>query len=114
MLFLISDFLLGPLGLARRECEARVVLPRMCHGEFERAGRRWLRGRGARFDCESGGIGRRARLRIWYRKGWGFGSPLSHQKALVFGLRSLAFDKRSRSLNNNQRPKTKNPRPYEQ
>ncbi len=28
---------------------------------------------------ESGGIGRRARLRIWSRKGWGFESPLSHQ-----------------------------------
>ena len=28
--------------------------------------------------CESGGIGRRARLRIWYRKVWGFESPLSH------------------------------------
>ena len=30
--------------------------------------------------CESGGIGRRARLRIWSRKGWGFESPLSHHK----------------------------------
>ena len=30
------------------------------------------------FACESGGIGRRARLRIWYRKVWGFESPLSH------------------------------------
>src|SRR6185503_21361642 len=30
-------------------------------------------------QCESGGIGRRARLRIWYRKVWGFESPLSHQ-----------------------------------
>src|SRR5882724_809170 len=29
-------------------------------------------------SCESGGIGRRARLRIWYRKVWGFESPLSH------------------------------------
>jgi hypothetical protein len=29
--------------------------------------------------CESGGTGRRARLRIWSRKGWGFESPLSHQ-----------------------------------
>jgi hypothetical protein len=28
---------------------------------------------------ESGGIGRRARLRIWSRKGWGFESPLSHR-----------------------------------
>src|SRR6185436_13732019 len=27
---------------------------------------------------ESGGIGRRARLRIWYREVWGFESPLSH------------------------------------
>jgi hypothetical protein len=27
---------------------------------------------------ESGGIGRRARLRIWCRKAWGFESPLSH------------------------------------
>ena len=31
---------------------------------------------------ESGGIGRRARLRIWSRKGWGFESPLSHQSLL--------------------------------
>jgi hypothetical protein len=30
------------------------------------------------WKCESGGIGRRARLRIWYRKVWGFESPLSH------------------------------------
>ena len=30
---------------------------------------------------ESGGIGRRARLRIWSRKGWGFESPLSHQRS---------------------------------
>ncbi len=29
--------------------------------------------------CESGGIGRRTRLRIWRRKAWGFESPLSHQ-----------------------------------
>jgi hypothetical protein len=34
-------------------------------------------------DCESGGIGRRARLRIWCRKAWGFESPLSH--CLSFG-----------------------------
>ena len=34
-------------------------------------------------SCESGGIGRRARLRIWYRKVWGFESPLSHQKFFV-------------------------------
>ena len=31
---------------------------------------------------ESGGIGRRARLRIWYRKVWGFESPLSHHKKI--------------------------------
>ena len=30
-------------------------------------------------ERESGGIGRRARLRIWSRKGWGFETPLSHQ-----------------------------------
>ena len=30
-------------------------------------------------QCESGGIGRRTRLRIWRRKAWGFESPLSHQ-----------------------------------
>jgi hypothetical protein len=29
-------------------------------------------------NCESGGIGRRAGLRIQSRKGWGFNSPLSH------------------------------------
>ena len=29
---------------------------------------------------ESGGTGRRARLRIWSRKGWGFESPLSHYR----------------------------------
>src|SRR4030095_6445639 len=39
-------------------------------------------------NCESGGIGRRARLRIWYRKVWGFESPLSHhnRRSLDFGL----------------------------
>jgi hypothetical protein len=30
--------------------------------------------------CESGGIGRRTRLRIWRVKPWGFESPLSHQE----------------------------------
>ena len=30
-------------------------------------------------QCESGGIGRRTRLRIWRVKPWGFESPLSHQ-----------------------------------
>jgi hypothetical protein len=29
--------------------------------------------------CESGGIGRRTRLRIWRGNPWGFESPLSHQ-----------------------------------
>ena len=32
--------------------------------------------------CESGGIGRRTRLRIWRVKPWGFESPLSHQLLL--------------------------------
>ncbi len=31
-------------------------------------------------NCESGGIGRRAGLRIQSRKGWGFNSPLSHHE----------------------------------
>src|SRR5579862_1596180 len=30
--------------------------------------------------CESGGIGRRTRLRIWRGNPWGFKSPLSHQQ----------------------------------
>ena len=30
-------------------------------------------------QCESGGIGRRTRLRIWRGNPWGFESPLSHQ-----------------------------------
>src|SRR5262249_4377282 len=34
-------------------------------------------------SCESGGIGRRTRLRIWRVKPWGFESPLSHQTILV-------------------------------
>ena len=34
--------------------------------------------------CESGGIGRRTRLRIWRVKPWGFESPLSHQSHLLF------------------------------
>ena len=33
--------------------------------------------------CESGGIGRRTRLRIWRVKPWGFESPLSHHNSLV-------------------------------
>jgi|SRR5580700_7040694 hypothetical protein len=35
-----------------------------------------IKGRAAK--CESGGIGRRTRLRIWRVKPWGFESPLSH------------------------------------
>src|ERR1035441_6764716 len=31
-------------------------------------------------SCESGGLGRRTRLRIWRGNPWGFESPLSHQK----------------------------------
>ena len=31
-----------------------------------------------RKQCESGGIGRRTRLRIWRGNPWGFKSPLSH------------------------------------
>jgi hypothetical protein len=31
--------------------------------------------------CESGGIGRRTRLRIWRGNPWGFESPLSHQRS---------------------------------
>ena len=38
--------------------------------------------------CESGGIGRRTRLRIWRVKPWGFESPLSHQQLVV--TRSLS------------------------
>ena len=34
-------------------------------------------------SCESGGIGRRTRLRIWRGNPWGFESPLSHQPTLV-------------------------------
>src|SRR6266478_7733385 len=35
------------------------------------------------FDpCESGGTGRRTRLRIWRGNPWGFDSPLSHQPFL--------------------------------
>jgi hypothetical protein len=33
--------------------------------------------------CESGGIGRRTRLRIWRGNPWGFESPLSHQQLAV-------------------------------
>src|SRR5271169_3914318 len=39
-------------------------------------------------QCESGGIGRRTRLRIWRVKPWGFESPLSHQ---LQTLRFCAF-----------------------
>jgi hypothetical protein len=34
------------------------------------------------WKCESGGIGRRTRLRIWRGNPWGFESPLSHQEFL--------------------------------
>jgi hypothetical protein len=40
--------------------------------------------------CESGGIGRRTRLRIWRVKPWGFKSPLSHQ-LLRADLKSALF-----------------------
>src|SRR5262245_48470583 len=61
--------------------------------------------RGSCHKSESGGIGRRARLRIWYRKVWGFESPLSHQKhwSLALGLWSLIDLRRSEG----PRPKTK-------
>jgi hypothetical protein len=35
-------------------------------------------------NCESGGIGRRTRLRIWRVKPWGFESPLSHQELSAY------------------------------
>src|SRR5271169_807716 len=38
-------------------------------------------------SCESGGIGRRTRLRIWRGNPWGFDSPLSHQSP-PYGLGS--------------------------
>ena len=37
-----------------------------------------------RLLCESGGIGRRTRLRIWRVKPWGFESPLSHQNLISY------------------------------
>src|SRR5579871_5094455 len=37
-------------------------------------------------ECESGGIGRRTRLRIWRVKPWGFESPLSHQLSTPFPI----------------------------
>jgi hypothetical protein len=40
-------------------------------------------------NCESGGIGRRTRLRIWRVKPWGFESPLSHQSLQFVHLTSL-------------------------
>ena len=43
---------------------------------------------------ESGGIGRRARLRIWSRKGWGFESPLSHQPFFSMRCRLRQADAR--------------------
>ena len=39
---------------------------------------------------ESGGIGRRARLRIWCRKAWGFESPLSHFPPWGFAPSSMS------------------------
>jgi hypothetical protein len=50
--------------------------------------------------CESGGIGRRTRLRIWRGNPWGFESPLSHQLPEIlrklrsgFRLRAPPFGK---------------------
>src|SRR5579864_2858215 len=39
--------------------------------------------------CESGGIGRRTRLRIWRVKPWGFESPLSHQSHCYGSYRTV-------------------------
>ena len=36
--------------------------------------------------CRSGGIGRHARLRIWFCKEWEFKSPLRYQSFLMFSL----------------------------
>src|SRR5579864_1298552 len=40
-------------------------------------------------ECESGGIGRRTRLRIWRVKPWGFESPLSHQSHCYGSYRTV-------------------------
>src|SRR5437762_7110099 len=53
---------------------------------------------------ESGGIGRRARLRIWYRKMWGFESPLSHCRNVLPGLRYGFVGIRRNSLRVHDQP----------
>jgi hypothetical protein len=52
-------------------------------------------------SCESGGIGRRTRLRIWRVKPWGFESPLSHQiTCLIFkGLQLIVRNCTAASAN---------------
>ena len=41
-------------------------------------------------ECESGGIGRRTRLRIWRGNPWGFESPLSHHNVPGTGSKEEA------------------------
>src|SRR3954464_14999829 len=48
-------------------------------------------------ECESGGIGRRTRLRIWRVKPWGFESPLSHQSLRAFSVAHRVRALRSRN-----------------
>ena len=57
---------------------------------------RALKMRSRKRQRESGGIGRRARLRIWYRKVWGFESPLSHQ--VTVSSRQTAVGRKNKYL----------------
>ena len=67
--------------LSRPENELRLELKPMQQRQLERKPHTFNKlfcYNQVRTKCESGGTGRRARLRIWSRKGWGFDSPLSH------------------------------------
>ena len=55
---------------------------------------------------ESGGIGRRARLRIWCRKAWGFESPLSHSPVAPFCDREPRIRSLLSTSHNSQSPGT--------
>ena len=82
------------MGVRRREPILAAALPTALHCDSVNR----LSDSGilatAHLPCvrESGGIGRRAGLRIQSRKGWGFESPLSHQvMKLGNGVHSFVF-----------------------
>ena len=87
----------GDIRKSKQQCDTCIPMMRTCWRLREQCNRPAQREASLRFSlhlakerrgkpvtyrietCESGGIGRRTRLRIWRGNPWGFESPLSHQ-----------------------------------